>query len=69
MSDEYEVRLEGRLGAPLVRYLGWSGHVSPQLTVLRLRTTPGDLERLLLRCRTRGLQVERVRRLDAVPGA
>jgi len=42
-----EFRIEGRLGASMVRYLGWKARVEPERTVIRLRTTKDGLQVLL----------------------
>jgi hypothetical protein len=42
-----EFRIEGRLGASMVRYLGWKARVEPERTVIRLRTTRDGLQVLL----------------------
>jgi hypothetical protein len=42
-----EFRIEGRLGASMVRYLRWKARVDPERTVIRLRTTKEGLQVLL----------------------
>lgn len=42
-----EFRIEGRLGASMVRYLKWKARVEPERTVIRLQTTRDGLQALL----------------------
>jgi hypothetical protein len=62
----YEVLVEGRLGSALLRYLRWSIRVQPEQSVVRIRTSPGDLYHFLASCTDCGLTLEWVIRLNPV---
>ena len=64
----YEVRVEGRLGAALLHHLRWSYRVQLDQSVVRLSSCPDDLAAFLAGCADGGLTVDRVTRLDPVPG-
>jgi hypothetical protein len=67
MSKAFEVRVQGELGEPLLRLLGWSHSTVPEQTVMRVEATPQDLNRLLRTCSERGLTIERVVRVGSLP--
>ena len=73
MTRSYEVRVEGELGEPLLRYLSWSYGVIPEQTFLLVDATPAELDALLRDCTDEGLIIERVRRISSIrpcpPGA
>ena len=60
----YDVRVEGELGEPLLRYLDCPHHVEPTRTVVRLdAVTASELDAFVRACRDVGLEIERVREL------
>ena len=63
MKRSYEVRVEGELGEPLLRYLSWSHCVIPEQTFVRVDATPAELEHLLRACTDEGLTIEGVHRI------
>ncbi len=65
MTTGYEVRVEGELGEPLLRFLSWSHGVMPEQTCVRVNATPAELGALLRACSENGLIIERVRRIDS----
>lgn len=67
MTKAFEVRVEGELGEPMLRLLGWSHCTVPEQSVMRVDATPADLHRLLRACSDRGLTIERVVRISSPP--
>lgn len=63
----YEVHVEGRLGAAMLRYLRWSNRRQPEQSVVRVQSRPDDLPEFLSCCAAYGLTVDRVTRVDPVP--
>lgn len=60
----YEVRVEGELGDPLLRYLRWPHHVVHGQTVVRIAAAPDALSAFLRSCTDIGLSIEQVRRVE-----
>ena len=67
MTRSYEVRVEGELGEPLLRYLSWSHCVIPEQTFVRVDATPAELDHLLQACTDEGLTIEGVHRVGPTP--
>jgi hypothetical protein len=67
MTKAFEVRVQGELGEPMLRLLGWSHSTVPEQTLMRVEATPSDLHRLLKTCSERGLTIERVVRVGPLP--
>jgi hypothetical protein len=63
----YEVRVEGRLGDALLRYLRWSDRTPPVESVVRVRLSAGGLQRLVASCVDRGLLINRITRVEPQP--
>jgi hypothetical protein len=59
----YEVRVEGELGEPLLRYLNWSHRVVPEQTYMKVEATSSELDAILSVCAEEGTTIERVRRV------
>jgi hypothetical protein len=59
----YEVRVEGEMGAPLLRHLAWPYRVVPRQTLVRIRSSGGQLTRFLEACTECGARIQRVRRV------
>ena len=60
----YEVRVDGELGEPLLRYLNWPHYVVPGQTMVRIDAASADLHRFLEACTEAGVSIERVRRVE-----
>jgi hypothetical protein len=69
MTTSYEVRVEGELGEPLLRYLSWSHCVIPGQTFVRVEATPAELDHLLRACTEEGLTIEGVHRIGPNTGS
>jgi hypothetical protein len=64
MTRRYEVRVEGELGEPMLRYLNWPHRLEPAYTRVRLdKVTAADLEVFLAACDRAGLTIERIQRV------
>ena len=64
MTRRYEVRVEGELGQPMLRYLNWPHRVEPAHTRVRLDgVTAADLRAFLAACDREGLTIERIQRI------
>jgi hypothetical protein len=62
----YELYVEGRLGSALLGYLCWSNRTQPEHSIVRVRSTYGELHQLLASCSDSGLTIERVTRIDSI---
>jgi hypothetical protein len=65
----YEVRVQGELGAPLLRYLRWPHRIVPQQTLVRIAAATDELHEFLRECHEAGAGIECVHRVDPVPGS
>lgn len=65
-GEVYEVRVNGELGKPLLRYLNWPHYVVPGQTMVRIDAASADLFRFLQACTDAGASIERVRRVEPV---
>ncbi|MCW2823193.1 MAG: hypothetical protein JWQ91_110 [Aeromicrobium sp.] len=69
----YEVRVEGEVGEPLLRWLNWSHRVVPGQTHVRIVASADELHHFLQACTASGAGIQRVHRLSRdradVPGA
>jgi hypothetical protein len=63
MTKAFEVRVEGQLGEPMLRLLGWSHVTVPEQTLVRVDVTPAALQRIVKDCTDRGLTIERIHRV------
>ncbi|WP_426244825.1 hypothetical protein [Nocardioides sp. LHG3406-4] len=63
-EQTYEVRIEGEVGEPLLRYLAWPHHVVPGQTRVRIAAASGDLHQFLKDCTECGASIQQVRRVD-----
>jgi hypothetical protein len=63
-GEVYEVRVNGELGKPLLRYLNWPHYVVPGQTMVRIDAASADLLRFLEACTDAGASIERVRRVE-----
>jgi len=64
MTQVYEVKVEGQLGEPLLRYLRWSHRVEPAHATVRLQgISAADLSSFLEACGDEGVTIEKVTRL------
>lgn len=61
----YEVRVEGELGAPLLRYLRWQHYIVPEQTWVRIAAESADLQEFLKAYADAGASIERVSRVRA----
>ncbi len=60
----YDVRVDGELGEPLLRYLNWPHYTVPGQTMVRIDAAAADLHRFLEACTEAGVSIERVRRVE-----
>lgn len=65
VSRAYEVRVDGQLDEPLLRYLRWKHRYLPEQAALRLEGTTEEVHEFLSACCRLGLGIQRVRRLTA----
>jgi hypothetical protein len=65
-AGTYEVRVQGELGAPLLRYLRWPHRVVPQQTRVRIAAAADELHEFLRECHEGGASIECVHRVDPV---
>lgn len=63
-EQTYEVRIDGRVGEPLLRHLSWTYAVVPERTRVRIAAASGDLHQFLRACTESGASIQRVRRVD-----
>lgn len=59
----YEIRVEGELGAPLLRSLNWRHYVVPEQTRVRIAAGSTDLLRCLMMFTGAGARIDQVRRV------
>lgn len=59
----YEVRVEGEIGVPLLRYLNWRHDIVPEQTLVRVAAGSVDLLRYLKAYTEAGASIERIRRV------
>jgi hypothetical protein len=60
----YEVRIDGELTGPLLRYLEWHSRHLPEHSALSLEGPPEIVHEFLSACCRLGLGIEQVRRVD-----
>ena len=60
----YEVRVDGRVGEPLLQYLNWRHTVVPGRTRVRIAAASGELHQFLRACTACGASIQQVRRVD-----
>jgi hypothetical protein len=61
----YEFRIEGRLGDPVVRYMQWEARFEPERTVMRVLTTPAQLQLILDELAEGGVGIDHLIRRQA----
>jgi hypothetical protein len=65
-QQTYEVRVEGELGEPLLRYLSWPHQVVSGQTRVRITAATVELHRFLRACTECGASIQRVRLVTPV---
>ncbi|MCW2770103.1 MAG: hypothetical protein JWR27_1536 [Aeromicrobium sp.] len=72
-EQTYEVRVEGEVGEPLLRWLDWAHRVVPGQTRVRIAASTDDLHRFLQACTAHHMGIQHVHRLSRgradAPGA
>lgn len=64
-SSHYELRIEGRLGRSILRYLQWDSRLEPERAVIRLVATQQELRMILEQLAQGGTEIERCVRCSA----
>ena len=65
-AGTYEVRVQGELGAPLLRYLRWPHRIVPQQTRVSIEASAAELHEFLRECHECGASIVCVHRVDPV---
>jgi hypothetical protein len=61
----YELRIEGRLGRPILGYLQWDSRLEPERAVVRVMATQKQLRMILEQLAQEGTEIERCVRCSA----
>src|SRR4029453_10845383 len=61
----YELRIEGRLGRPILGYLQWDSRLEPERAVVRVVATQKQLRMILEQLAQEGTEIERCVRCSA----
>ena len=64
-THDYEFRIKGQLGGPILRYLQWASRVEQGRTVLRLSAPGGQLRMILEELASNGIRLDHCIRCHA----